>query len=330
MSFRAQMRRMTYIDSRLRHLRDFPSAAQLVQGLSAHYGENPSTRTIQRDVEKLREKGAPIEYDPHHHGYYYTEENWQFPATLSLTEGDLMALMVADRALSGYRNSPFYDDLREVFERLTHTLPKHVSIKSEDLVAKVTVITDPVTRINEDVWNVIQVGMRDHRTIDIDYQAPAYDTPARRRVDPLHLVGHRGEWYLLCWSHDHSTIRIYALNRTKSATLRTERFNAPPDFRPEHYFDPSFGVFVNETAINVSVRFYGEAAAKIPERQWHPEQSIEELSDGSIIVRFRTNQQSQVLFWVSQWGPQAEIVEPKELRDRAQKWFEQTSQRYTD
>lgn len=94
------------------------------------------------------------------------------------------------------------------------------------------------------------------------------------------------------------------------------RFTRPEGFQAEHYIDPWFGVFVNESAVDVAVRFDGEAASKIPERVWHPGQRVETHGD-SIIVRFSTNQQSQVLFRVSQWGPQAEILEPQELRDRA-------------
>ena len=80
--------------------------------------------------------------------------------------------------------------------------------------------------------------------------------------------------------------------------------------------------------MDIAVRFDGEAASKIPERQWHADQQVERRPDGSIIVRFRTNQQSQVLFWVSQWGPNAEILEPPELRDRAREWFAGAAERY--
>jgi predicted DNA-binding transcriptional regulator YafY len=87
-------------------------------------------------------------------------------------------------------------------------------------------------------------------------------------------------------------------------------------------------VFVNEGTADIAVRFDGEAATKIPERRWHSDQEVERLPGGSIIVRFRTNQQSQVLFWVSQWGPNAEILEPPELRERAREWFAGAAGRY--
>ena len=327
MSYRAITTRIAYIDSRLRHKQDYPSAADLVHGLKDEHGEEVSTRTIQRDIEKMRDSGAPIEYEPRRHGYYYTDESWQLPA-INLTEGDLMALMVGDRALEGYRNSPYYDELRSVFERLTTLLPDKVTVSSEDLIAHVSVISDPVTRIDKEVWSVVREGLYKQRTIAIHYRAPGHEDQAVRIIDPLHLVGHRGEWYVLCWSHHHEEVRIYALFRIKNARLRNETFVRPEGFSADTYIDPSFGVFVSEGAVDVAIRFDGDAASKIPERQWHSDQQVERLPGGGIVVRFRTNQQSQVLFWVSQWGPNAEILEPPELRKRAKEWFAGTAQRY--
>ncbi len=327
MSYRAITTRIAYIDGRLRNKRDYPSAADIVRGLSDENIEEVTTRTIQRDIEKMRDRGAPIEFDRHQKGFYYGDMSWQLPA-LDLTEGDLMALMVGDRALEGYRNSPWYEQLRSVYKRLATLLPDNVTVSSEDLVAHVSVISDPVTGIDKKVWSVVREGLYKQRTIAIHYQAPAHDKTAIRVIDPLHLVGHRGEWYLLCWSHHHEEVRIYALYRIKQARLRKETFTRPDGFSVESYIDPSFGVFVNEGAVDIAVRFDGEAATKIPERRWHHDQKVERLPDGGIIVRFRTNQQSQVLFWVSQWGPNAEVLEPPELRERAKKCFQETAGRY--
>lgn len=322
------IQRMAYIDRRLRYARDYPSANDLAEGLLRDYGEEPSTRTIQRDIEKMRERGAPIEYDPHRHGYYYSDENWQLSA-ITLSQGDLLAIMVADRALASYRNSPFYDRLRSVFERLTELLPAKVTLTAENVLPEVTVIPDAVTEIDPTVWEAIRDGLHKQCSVAIHYVAPGYEDSVIRVIDPLHLVGYNGEWYLLCWSHHHQHVRIYALNRVKKATLRKGSFKPPADFKPEAYIDPSFGVFVNESAVDAAVRFDANVASTIAERQWHPEQTTEKHSDGSITLRFRTNQQSQLIFWVSQWGPNAEIIEPAELREKAAKWFQGTANRYS-
>jgi predicted DNA-binding transcriptional regulator YafY len=60
MSYLAITQRIAYIDSRLRHRQDYPSAADLARGLVVEHGEEVTTRTIQRDIEKMRGRGRPL------------------------------------------------------------------------------------------------------------------------------------------------------------------------------------------------------------------------------------------------------------------------------
>ena len=64
------------------------------------------------------------------------------------------------------------------------------------------------------------------------------------------------------------------------------------------------------------------------ERPWYPDQQIEKLADDSIILKLTTNQQTQTLFQVAQWGSHAEILKPEELRQKAGKWFFDCAERY--
>ncbi len=329
MSFRAKMQRVAFIDRRLRYKRDYPSAATFRRDYLSEAGETFDTRTWKRDIEWLRDQGAPIEYDARRHGYFYSDESFNLPA-LSLSEGDLLAILVADRALSSYRNSPFYERMQQVFTRLAAFLPDRVSVHSSELAGNLSVIAEPVTEINQQVWDTLQRCLNEERTAQIQYQAPGYDTAATRAIDPYHIVGHKGEWYLLGWSHHDESVRIYALARIKSCRREAARFNRPKDFRAEDYIDPSFGVFLKEEQVDVAIRFQPPAASKIQERMWHPNQRIEKVTDGSIILRFTTNQQTQTLFWVSNWGPNAQILSPPELRARAAHWFRATADQYAD
>ena len=56
----------------------------------------------------------------------------------------------------------------------------------------------------------------------------------------------------------------------------------------------------------------------------------DDIADGGIILRFLTNQREQTLFWVSQWGPNAEILDPDDLREQAAEWMESAAVRYRD
>src|SRR5450759_3668216 len=74
----------------------FPNASTLARELEV------STKSIHRDLEFMRDRlDLPIEYDSHRVGYHYTEEVNAFP-TMQITEGELFALIVAEKALQQY------------------------------------------------------------------------------------------------------------------------------------------------------------------------------------------------------------------------------------
>ncbi|MFP3959763.1 MAG: helix-turn-helix transcriptional regulator [Spirochaetaceae bacterium] len=327
MSFRARMQRIAFIHRRLKHKRDYPSARRLAEDYAEETGDPFSERTFKRDIEWLRDQQAPIDYDPQRHGYYYADDTYELPA-MTLTEGDLLAVMVTERALSSYRNSPYYERLRSVFERLTRLLPERVTVHTEDLAQHVTVITEPVTEIDGEVWRAVQSCLEEERRLTVHYRAPGYMTSALRVIDPYHIVGYRGEWYLIGYSHHDDEVRIYALGRITGASATSQRFTRPAGFDPAGYIDPAFGVFLGGRQTEIAVRFDAGVASKIRERRWHPEQRIENLEDGGIVLHFRTNQTEQTLFWVSQWGPNAEILKPAGLRERAAEWMAAAAARY--
>ena len=56
-------------------------------------------KTIHRDIEFMRDRlQLPLAYDDRRYGYYYTEEVSGFP-TLQITEGELVALLIEEKAL---------------------------------------------------------------------------------------------------------------------------------------------------------------------------------------------------------------------------------------
>src|SRR5256885_642388 len=79
----------------------FPNASKLAQELEV------STKSIHRDIEFMRDRlGLPVEYDDRRYGYYYTENVSSFP-TIQITEGELFAMLVAEKALQQYRGTNF-------------------------------------------------------------------------------------------------------------------------------------------------------------------------------------------------------------------------------
>src|SRR5512140_310324 len=70
----------------------YPNATSLAADLEV------CTKSVHRDLEFMRDRlGLPLEYDGTHVGFHYTQEVTSFP-TLQITEGELFALLVAEKA----------------------------------------------------------------------------------------------------------------------------------------------------------------------------------------------------------------------------------------
>jgi len=86
-------------------------------------------------------------------------------------------------------------------------------------------------------------------------------------------------------------------------------------------------VDVNQTR-GVTVRFSKKARPFIEESLWHHSQEIKREKDGSILFRADVAEPREVLWWALQWGADAEILEPKELREEAKKTIERMMMLY--
>ncbi|MFM7100045.1 MAG: helix-turn-helix transcriptional regulator, partial [Verrucomicrobiota bacterium] len=99
----------------------YPNATSLARALEV------SPKTILRDLHFMRDRlGLPIAYDDQQFGYRYTEKVDAFPA-LQISEGELFAFLVAEKALQQYRGSPFEKRLVGAFRKLTQSLPDTIS-----------------------------------------------------------------------------------------------------------------------------------------------------------------------------------------------------------
>ncbi|MBU1702664.1 MAG: WYL domain-containing protein [Candidatus Eisenbacteria bacterium] len=120
----------------------YPSAPSLARDL------NVSIRTIQRDIEYLREQGGPIRWNASRHGYEYTDMKYIPPLEVKITEGDLLAVLAGDWTLDTYRETPYEGLLQQIFLKLGHVLPDPIALKMKDLVASLSqpAVTPMTTR----------------------------------------------------------------------------------------------------------------------------------------------------------------------------------------
>ena len=105
----------------------FPNATTLARDLEV------VTKTVQRDIEFMRDRmELPIGFEHARNGYRYTGEVSAFP-TMQITEGELVALVVAEKALQQYRGTTFEKPLISAIKKMEQALPDTVSVNLADI-----------------------------------------------------------------------------------------------------------------------------------------------------------------------------------------------------
>src|SRR4051812_31287389 len=189
---------------------DYPNATRLAKEIEV------STKSIHRDLEFMRDRlQLPLAYDFDRKGYHYTEEVSSFP-TLQITEGELFALLVAEKALQQYRGTTFEKPLVSAFRKMSASLPDAVSLNLADWEQTVSFRTRAEPVLNLEIFDTLAKAVAARQQIQLTYRKPGQRETELRIVDPYHLANINGEWFLFAWCHLRKDIRTFAPARIKA------------------------------------------------------------------------------------------------------------------
>jgi predicted DNA-binding transcriptional regulator YafY len=307
---KSQLARLLFIDDQIRQGMRGGRLANC-STLAREY--EVSTKTIQRDLEFMRERwDVPVAYDQRRRGFYYTEENYGLPA-LHVNEGEIFGLLVARRGLEAYRNTPVHDSLVSVFKKLADSLPDKISVDAAWLGNRISVLPEHHTIIDPEVWNTVCRGLQQSRTLELSYRKPGAGAAGCRQIDPYHLVHYQGGWYLLGRCHSRRRTLTFALSRISEVALLTGTFAVPAAFNLEASLKNSFGIILGRRPRRVRLHFSRAAAPYVAERIWHPGQSLRRHRDGTITLGLPTTDLTEIRRWVLSWGSEARVLAPREL-----------------
>ena len=287
-----------------------------------------STKTINRDIAFMRDRmDLPIEFDSRIQAYRYTHPVGAFP-TVQVTEGELLALLVARRALEQYRGTSFHRQLEVAFEKLAAGLKDRITFSPVDELRAVSFKNIGLGRADLTVFNPLSRAILEQVAVRFDYRKPGDPRASRRHVQPYHLANRENLWYLVGYDTERSAMRTFALPRLTRVEVTKERFARPEDFSPERFFSNALGVLGGEQAYVVTVRFSPAVADRVREREWHESQTITERPDGGIELTLKLGALPEVERWILGWGSEAEVLEPPELRARIKRTVEALRARY--
>src|SRR6478736_3869225 len=199
---RPPLARMMQLHAQLQ-ARKFPNCRKLAHELEV------SAKTIQRDIEFMRyQLGLPIEYDQLHFGFVYTEPVANFP-NIEISEGELIALYIGQKALAQYKGTSFEAPLSTAFRKITDGLRDTISMTWSDLDSAVSFRSTGRTTTDVHLFEELSHAVFKQLEIRFDYKKPDAARYEQRYVQPYHLGCVENLWYLFAFDVDRQQLRTF-------------------------------------------------------------------------------------------------------------------------
>ena len=287
----------------------FPNARKLASEIEV------ATKTIHRDIEFMRDRlNLPIEFNPGKNGYFYTGEVSAFP-TMQITEGELFALVVAEKALQQYRGTSFEKPLLSAIKKMEQALPDTISLNLADVGRTISFRTRAEPILDLKIFDALARAVAQRQQLELHYRKPGQVKTEPRIVDPYHLANINGEWFLFAHDHARKDIRTFVPARIQSVKPTGKTFERSQKFSLEKRLRDSFGVHSGEGEYEVVIRFNPRAADYVREKKWHRSQQLRELKGGGVELKLKLSSLAEIERWVLSWGGDAKVLKPRELAE---------------
>jgi len=307
MSQRQQLERIMEIDRRIRD-GEYPKADQLASDLEV------SRRVIFNDRDfMIHRLGAPIEFDRARGGWYYTDETWILPGII-VTEGELLAFFLSVEVAKRYLGTGLEETLRSAVEKISKNVKGSVTVDLDTLRSHYSFSAPTLLATNEQALLDLHHAIATSQRVWMRYYTASRDDHTERVVHPYHLSNIRGDWYLIAYDELRQGIRNFLIGRIEELRVHTDNFKRDPQFSIAQYMGTAFQAERGGEVVEVVIRFAPEAARYIQEKHWHESQKIETLDNGELILTFQTSGLGEVKRWVLQYGGNAEVIKPENLR----------------
>jgi predicted DNA-binding transcriptional regulator YafY len=305
-----RFKRIIYIADQLSKEK-YPDCPKLVKDLGKE------RKTILKDIEIMKDPvngfGLPIEYDKKKKGYKYTKPIRSFPA-LFLTEGELFSILVAEKVIKQYENTPYEDNLNKVFNKIIDFLPEKVKGNLKEMGSYIHFSPEVLTNIDKEIHDKISKALNDEYQLEITYLS-LKNEETKRIINPHFLTCKHGDWYIVAYCTKQKDFRVFALQRIKSLELLESTFIREEDINIKEITGESLDVLSAKGSYYCEIKIDYPASLYIKEKKWHSTQKIKENQDGSIIISFTVNSIQEVRRWVMSMGANATVIKPDILKE---------------
>ena len=266
-----------------------------------------TTRTVRRDVDKLRDLDYPVTAVKGIAGGYQLGPGAKLPPLL-LDDDEAVATAIALRTATSSGVAGIGETAVRAMLKLEQILPTRLRHRVDAVRPSAVRTPVPASAVDVDVLSLIGMACRDHQRLRFDYVGR---TGSARRTEPHALVTWRSRWYLVAWDCDREDWRTFRVDRIHPVTPTGPRFTPRdlPGGDPAAYVARSVAQMWPYQA---TVRLHTPAASEIA-RTAATYGRIEPVDDHTCMLRIGADSPRALTFLLGAIEVDFDIVEAPEL-----------------
>ena len=272
-----------------------------------------SRRQASREIEFMRDFfGAPIEYSNETNGYYYSNEGFDLPGIWT-SEEEIVSLIISKRLSTTIPD----EEIKKKIDTFFKKIYAHIDVDLTELEKKISLKNIRYYAVKPVIFEAAVYCLSNNHKCRIHYRSAYTQQLSDRVVSPLHLLLYMGNWHLIAYCETKKGIRDFVLSRVMEVEVLEEKVDdalANEDYG--RLLENNYGIFFEGTPRQVIIRFNKTIAGLVRDQIWFPGQSTEEKPDGGLILSFPVVDYREVIRDVLRFGPDAEVLEPPELRNQ--------------
>jgi predicted DNA-binding transcriptional regulator YafY len=270
-----------------------------------------TTRTLRRDMSRLREHGYPVAAEPGPHGGYRLVAGGALPPLL-LDDDDAIAVALAMRGAAAGALPGFEDSAVVALAKIEQVLPARLRKRVETLADATVRLQSPSANRPLKVDDLVAIAQacRTPERLRFTYIDGSGRT-TERHVEPYQLVHAGRRWYLVARDRDREAWRTFRVDRISSPV--------PTGMRVVHQDPPDAADFVAEGAAVGAYTYQARVLLRVPREEAammvHPMIGILEPADGGTLLRIGADDLAWIAHYLASLHCRFTVLDPPALAE---------------
>ncbi|WP_040510845.1 helix-turn-helix transcriptional regulator [Gordonia soli] len=270
-----------------------------------------TTRTVRRDVDKLRELGYPVDATVGVGGGYRLGAGAEMPPLL-LDDQEVVAVALGLNAITTGSVTDMAEASAGALTKLRQVMPSRLRHRL-DALSMDAVPRDYGTSVSAETLTDIATACHRLERLRFDYRRRD-GTESRREIEPYRLVRSGQRWYVVGWDLARDDWRSFRVDRMEPKTPTGPRFvpRELPEGGAAGYLERSLGAVYRAATARVRIHAPLATVAPMVHEDWG---TVEAGDETTCELRLFSTSLTSIARWLRAFDADFTILEPVRLRD---------------